>query len=89
MVLSLSKYSDCLFVFLNQTGTIGSIVCLFNKQIEGHVAESTAELADYDNYDPQAPSHSQFLYEIKGLFGSSEIEFYELLLRRVMGTIWE
>lgn len=52
------------------------------------MSESTAELAEDLDYEPQQPAKEHFLYEIKGLFGSSEIEFYELLLRRVMGTIW-
>jgi hypothetical protein len=45
-------------------------------------------MADEDNFE-QDDSHSNFMYEIRGLFGSAEIEFYELLLRRIMGVIWE
>lgn len=32
VVISLSKYADCLFVFVNQTGTIGSIVSVISRR---------------------------------------------------------
>jgi hypothetical protein len=61
----------------------------FPTQLQGQVVESAGELAHFDAFeDEENPREAGLLYDIRVLFGSTEIEFYELLLRRIMSLIW-
>ena len=56
--------------------------------LEGKLTEAAGEVICEQEEDFGTEETSP-LYEMRVLFGSSEIQFYELLLRRILSLIWE